>query len=169
MSVGSTEPIQDFLGLSAELTGFRKTDLQGTGMVQVYYDTVTDVVGERICGELWSTWNRIISQYDGEPNLVTEEVGRLVLGDKKLGPVARAMTKLWYLGNWDQLPPEWRDEHGASAPDADHVVSGEAYREGLVWTAMGTHPMAAKQPGFGSWGMKPTGLHDDGTEEAEHE
>lgn len=152
-----TDPVGQFLALSAELTGFRLVDLQGTGMTQAYYDEVTAIVGERICGELWSTSSEILTRCSPGSPLREEELDRLVLGDPKLGPVCRSIIQMWYLGTWAELPPEWRDEHGATARGADHVVSGEAYREGLVWTAIGAHPMGAKQSGFGSWGLKPGG------------
>lgn len=156
-----TDPVGQFLALSAELTGFRVVDLQGTGMGQVYCDELTTIVGERICGELWSKSSEILEQFAPGSNLRIEELDRLVLRDAKLGPVCRSIIKMWYLGSWEQLPPEWRDAYGATARGANHVVSGEAYREGLVWTAIGAHPMGAKQPGFGSWGLKPGGTGDE--------
>jgi hypothetical protein len=156
-----TDPVGQFLALSAELTGFRVVDLQGTGMAQLYYDEVTTIVGERICGELWSKSSEILEKSAAGSNLRAEELGRLVLGDPKLGPVCRSIIQMWYLGTWAELPPEWRDAHGATARGGNHVVSGEAYREGLVWAAIGAHPMGAKQSGFGSWGLKPGGTGDE--------
>jgi hypothetical protein len=80
--------------------------------------------------------------------------------DPDYGPIARNLTALWYTGQWSQLPAEWRNAQGAWANDTTYVVSPSAYVEGLVWKAMGTHPKAAKQPGYGSWALPPT---DGGT------
>ena len=59
---------------------------------------------------------------------------------------------LWYLGQWDQLPRDWRDRNGASPADIARVASAAAFRAGLVWPAVGTHPTSAKAPGFGQLG-----------------
>jgi hypothetical protein len=75
--------------------------------------------------------------------------------------MARNIIKMWYTGNWAQLPQAWRNQHGAGARDVDHVISSQAYQEGLVWRAIGTHPQGAKQPGFGTWALPPRIEIDD--------
>ena len=65
------------------------------------------------------------------------------------------MIVLWYLGQWDQLPSDWRDRHGASPLDVAARVSADAFRAGLVWRAIGAHPTGAEPPGFGSWATPP--------------
>ncbi|MCA9953005.1 MAG: hypothetical protein KDE48_25325, partial [Anaerolineales bacterium] len=78
-----------------------------------------------------------------------------LLDDPKLGPVAKNLTKMWYLGNWEQMPANWREQYVTSSLDATKVVSADAYREGLVWLALDAHPMGAKPMGYGTWGEKP--------------
>lgn len=80
---------------------------------------------------------------------------KVILDDPRYGPAVRNVLVMWYLGTWSQLPREWRNAYGATSYDTDHVVSAAAYREGLVWPAAGTHPMSAKQPGYGSWARPP--------------
>jgi hypothetical protein len=63
-----------------------------------------------------------------------------VMNDAKLGPTARSLIKMWYLG-------------GDATPFSANVVSAATYKEGLVWQAIGSHPPAAKQPGYGSWSL----------------
>ena len=75
-----------------------------------------------------------------------------------LGPIGRNLVVLWYLGQWNQLPADWRDVHGANAMDMTGYVSAEAYTQGLVWEAIGTHPQGAKMPGYGSWALPPKQL-----------
>lgn len=139
---------RDFLGLSAALTGFEAVDLEGTGLVEAHANTVRDIVGERIFGRLLLTWHQIDED-------VAESVRRKILESPLVGPVARNIIQLWYTGIWNQMPGAWRNQYGASARDLTQVVSGAAYREGLVWRVIGAHPPAAKAPGFGTWTAPP--------------
>ena len=54
---------------------------------------------------------------------------------------------LWYVGGWGQGFDQV-------------VVSADGYREGLVWDAIGAHPMGAKQPGFDTWSEPPPPFRD---------
>jgi hypothetical protein len=149
------DPPRDFLELSAVLTGYGPTDLLGTGMARRYYDETVSIVGEAVVGELLGAAVSSLRAAGGDAADLEEAVRRKILADAKLGPVARNVIKMWYLGSWYQLPRAWREAHGAHARDTDHVVSAEAYQEGLVWRAIGSHPPGAKQPGFGTWSQPP--------------
>ena len=48
-------------------------------------------------------------------------------------------------------------EHAVGDNPATHVVGSQAYVEGLVWRDIGSHPQAAKQPGWGTWAWAPLG------------
>ena len=69
--------------------------------------------------------------------------------------MTRALIQLWYLGQWVPLPEDWRNRFGASRFDVAKIISTRAYKEGLVWDAIGAHPMGAKQQGFGAWAQEP--------------
>jgi hypothetical protein len=138
------DAVDKFLRLSVILTGFEEYVLRGTGMLQAYYHELLLIIGAREAGELLGALDRVP---DGDDTAFQ----KLVLDCPRYGPVARNVLTMWYLGRWTQLPREWRAAYGATAYDTDHVVSAAAYREGLVWPAAGTHPMSAKQPGFGTW------------------
>lgn len=140
--------VDDFLALSARLTGFSTFTLHGTGLVEAYYDQVLDIVGERIFGRLLLTSHAVKKNSDLESKILSSAL---------MGPVARNIILLWYTGTWNQLPRAWRQDYGASAGDLTHVVSAEGYKEGLMWRAVAAHPPAAKQPGFGSWTAPPEG------------
>ncbi len=72
-----------------------------------------------------------------------------LLAGRDAGALGRAVIALWYLGMW-------------TGPDGgERVASPRAYREGLVWDAIGAHPMGAKQQGFGAWAMPPPGVACD--------
>ena len=98
-------PLQAFLAVSAELTGFDTGTLLATGLDERYHALV---------------------QRD--------------LGDEGLADPAQAeaLIRLWYLGVWN-----------------DAVVDPEAYREGLLWRAVGTNPPGSRPPGYGTWALEP--------------
>jgi hypothetical protein len=139
-------PARSFAALSAALTGFREADLWGTGMVETYLDELFATVGDAVVARLLTA---------GDEALRTGELEALVLDDPDLGPVARNVIVLWYLGQWNALPGEWRNRHGASPLDIPRVISADAYAAGLVWRAIGAHPMGARPPGYGSWADPP--------------
>jgi len=85
------------------------------------------------------------------------------------GALFRSLIKLWYLGVWyppssilalspDETTPEakpgWRRWRSLS----HEVVSSQAYKEGLVWKIMQTHPMAYSMFTFGYWSEIPPPL-----------
>ena len=80
---------------------------------------------------------------------------RDVFSHPKLGPVARALVKLWYVGTWYGLPTEWREAYGENELDRPFVVSSDSYTEGLIWPAIGANPPGAKPFGYGMWATAP--------------
>jgi hypothetical protein len=128
------------------LTGFRKVDLWGTGQAERYLEDVVGTVGDAIVARLLVTGGEALS---------TGRLQALVLDDPDLGPVARNVIVLWYLGQWNALPNEWRNRNGASPRDVPRVISADAYAAGLVWRAAGAHPMGANPSGYGSWANPP--------------
>ena len=138
--------------MSAELTGFSEGEIWGTGQADAHLEELIAIVGQRLVARLLEAGWRA----RGEPSLLVATV----MSDPDLRPLARNLACSGISGQWDQLPRDWRNRNGASPLDVDHVASPASYREGLVWTAIGAHPMGAKQLGFGSW-AKPPGGHGD--------
>jgi hypothetical protein len=141
-----------FLAFSAEVTGFSAFELLGTGQAESYLASVTGVVGERVLGELLDAYERVSAEA-GEDRKA--RLYRDVLSSEKLGPVARNIIKMWYVGAWYELPPEWTESFGARDNDVTFFVSPAAYTEGLLWRAIGANPPGAKAPGYGSWAAPP--------------
>lgn len=142
---------EQFLAFSAQVTAFSVFELQGTGMADAYLAAVTDVVGTATVEQLLGAWARVCGS-----GLAREEaLRREIFGDEKLGPIARNIVKLWYIGAWYQLPYAWTQSFGALEKDTTFVVSPAAYIEGLLWPAIGAHPPGAKAPGYGSWATPP--------------
>ena len=140
-----------FLALSACYTGFTVAQLQGTGMAAIYYKVVNTIINSNIVGAMLLEFQTIVNASDSDH----ETAAMQMLEDPKFGPVIKNIVTLWYLGQWNQMPSQWRNKYGANAADRDHVISGQSYKQGLVWTAMGAHPMGTKQQGYGAWSLPP--------------
>ncbi len=149
-SQGKLKALAIFSDLSAHLSGFSETELSGTGMLEVYYDKINLIIGEREMGQF-------LAAYHDLPN-TEDDIEYSILHNERYGPVARNIIRLWYLGEWKQLPQEWRNVYGATSFDVDHIVSPQSYQESLIWIAAGAHPMGAKQQGFGAWSVNPESL-----------
>ena len=140
-----------FLGLSATLTGYSQFRLLGTGQADPYLETVRAAVGDEILSELLMAYTKVDGDADGDPAVLDRGLRERVLSDDKLGPIARNVIKMWFVGTWYELPQEWRDRYAVREPVVTHVVSPASYTEGLLWPTIGANPPGAKGQGFASW------------------
>jgi len=141
-----------FLDFSSEVADATVFTLLGTGQAEEYLSTVTGIVGEAVLNELLDAWDRV----RGEPDDLREKSLRhQIFGDEKLGPIARNIVRLWYIGIWSELPRAWTESFGALDKNVGFMVSAAAYTEGLLWPAIGASPPGAKAPGYGSWAQPP--------------
>ncbi|MEL6495050.1 MAG: hypothetical protein AAFQ41_07980 [Cyanobacteria bacterium J06623_7] len=150
-----SQSIEDFVGLSMVVTGFSRFDIYGTGQVSAYYEAIAKVIGQDILNELLTTFNTFYESTKDNPSALDKKMRIEIFGSEKLGPIARNIIKLWYIATWYQLPQAWRDRFGIKPNDVTFVVSPQAYPEGLLWSAIGVNPPAAKPPGYGSWANPP--------------
>jgi hypothetical protein len=145
---GSTNTeLESFLAISAELTGFSSAELHATGNVRHLFEEFGTTLGFELC------------RHFVQVHLAPADR----LASPFYGPIARNLIRMWYLGQWQRLPTEWVtsipkefqpfDEFGRNF---NRVISAQAYKEGLAWSAIGANPPAAKQPGFASWAEPPT-------------
>lgn len=146
---------QDFVELSSALTDFNAFSLHGTGQVDNYLQALMQIIGNENVSRLLTEFNRILSQSDLDEQQFVWSMRKDILGDLRLGPIARNIMKLWYTGKWCQLPLSWRQVYGENANDTDHYINAAAYTEGLLWKAIDAPPSGAKGPGFGSWQSPP--------------
>jgi hypothetical protein len=153
--VTDTPRLPGFLELSSRLTGFSVFELEGTGQAEPYLSTVTEVAGAEILDELLGAYGRVQTAADGGDSDPDVLLRREILADEKLGPVARNIIKMWFVGIWYELPSEWREAFGAREADFMHMVSAGAYTEGLLWPTIGANPNGAKAPGYASWALPP--------------
>lgn len=144
--------IERFLAFSADVTAFTVFELRGTGQAEAYLATVTDIVGREMMDQLLDAYDRLRSEAQEERDF---RLRREIFGDEKLGPIARNIIKLWYVGIWYELPHAWTEAFGAREKNIKFTVSATAYTEGLLWPAIGANPSGAKAPGYGSWAGPP--------------
>lgn len=137
-----SELLATFVRFSEEITGFPESALKQTGQGPLYVDVCCASTSTAIVAELLHTYQ-------------TEGV-RNILVSIKFGPVARNIAKLWYVGMWDPLPREWRDKFSAGEGDGPFIVSADAYKNGLLWAAIGANPPGAYAPGYGTWSLPPS-------------
>jgi hypothetical protein len=146
-----------FQDLSVVLTGFDLADLLATGMGRRYFDELLNNAGIEATGAMLQAFAEIVREYPERDQSVLDAVAVRIM--EPFAPLAQNVITMWYLGRWNQLPGPWRATYGASAADQDHIISPEAYVEGLVWKAIDSHPRSAKAPGFGTWAVPPNVPH----------
>jgi hypothetical protein len=144
--------MDQFLALSIELTGYNKFILEGTGLADAYLAAAVKIVGKPIVEELLAKYAAGIAS----ARTREEELRREILGDEKLGPVARNIMKMWFIGIWEPLPSQWTECYGPIENNSGFMVSAAAYREGLLWLTIGANPPGAKAIGYGAWALPPS-------------
>jgi hypothetical protein len=147
--------LQDFLKLSVVLTDFSEFQLRGTGQAELYYSTAVAIVGQNVFSELLQAFGTVERATEGDCESLEQGLRSTILSDEKLGPLARNIIKLWYIGTWYQLPRTWHERFGRAGDDRTFIPSPSSYVEGLLWPAIGAHPPGAKAPGYGTWTEAP--------------
>ena len=126
-----------FLRISVELTGFDEMELLGTGMVESYFNVVMNQNSVAVVEAFLETAQSILdAKYSPEKR--KEAIASQLMPASMFAGLARNIITMWYMGSW-----------------MNEMVSPTAYTQGLVWTAAGTHPPGARQPGFASWAKPP--------------
>jgi hypothetical protein len=151
-----TDAFETFIELSVLLTGFERVDLYATGVAREYFEEVLRNAGEPAANELWLATRRLLAHQTSPAELETA-LRQEIFSSQKFGPVVQSVIQMWYTANWIALPKSWHVEYGGRMDDTSHVVSALAYPQGLVWQAIGAHPMGGKQQGFGAWSLPPEG------------
>ena len=150
-----TDRLAQFLAFSADVTAFSAFELQGTGQAEAYLATVHDVVGDAIVEQLLAAYEGVRGEAQEDWPKKADLLRRDIFSDEKLGPIARNIVKLWYIGIWYEMPRAWTETFGALDKNVSFMVSATAYTEGLLWPAVGANPPGAKAPGYGSWAGPP--------------
>lgn len=143
-----------FLRLSEVLTGFSRPELLATGVAGEHWMLLKGCLGPRFLRELLKSSGDALTD---TANVEEAEAGitRWLAERDDYGIVAKRITKLWYLGTWFAIPSNSDALAAEAIHNKEHIPSSAAYREGLVWKAMGSHPRGAKPTGFASWTTAP--------------
>jgi hypothetical protein len=141
--------LEQFLDLSRVLTGFEKVELLGTGMAQKYYLEIKSVYKETVIWLLFEA-KAIFEVYGEHDPEFENQIRQRIIQDIEFAQIAKNIIQMWYLASYtnynDPAPLVYKESH---------VVSPEAYQNGLIWEAANSHPPGAKYPGFGSWSLEP--------------
>lgn len=126
-----------FLRISVELTGFDEVELLGTGMLDSYFKVIMNQNSVAVVEAFLKTAQSILdAKYSPEKR--KEAIASQLMPASLFAGLAQNIITMWYMGSW-----------------VNEMVSPTAYTQGLVWTAAGTHPPGAKQPGYASWAKPP--------------
>lgn len=121
---------EQFINLSALLTGFNSTELEMTGLIDEYFD---------LCIREFSNFNDFILYYEIKKRNIYDSKQLIVsVTDKEnFNSLASLLTLLWYTGSY--------------LNNQQILISSNSYVNSLVWKAIDAHPLAVKSTGFGSW------------------
>lgn len=134
--------LDPFYRFSSELTGFDLFDLNATGQGEAYLKEARAKADADMLESLFQVW--AIIEADVPPEKRSAAIAKRIMAVDGLREVAQGVLLLWYTGSWYDVAT------GNSA-----VLSGNAYVEGLMWKAIGSHPMAAKPQGYAAWTLPP--------------
>ncbi|MYN16804.1 hypothetical protein GTP81_08570 [Rugamonas sp. FT107W] len=127
---------ENFLAVSAMLTGFTQTDLEATGMAESYNQLIRMSNAPRVLAGFYAEYIAIIEETGGPPASDALVRARLIPPWCFEG-LAGNIIGLWYTGQLGS------------------TLLPQGYVQGLMWKAADTHPPGAKQPGYGSWSEPP--------------
>ena len=143
------DDLGQFLSLSAALVGLGISDLKPRNtpldIPEQYLYTLKANVPAETVEQLFESFASSAARLG-----VSGAAGD-ILRDVELGPIARSIMKLWLLS-------AWYDPKAPSQPV--RVVSSQAYKEGLVWKVMQSHPIGYSMWSFGYWAEDPPPLKD---------
>lgn len=139
-----------FLTISVCLTGFEEVELQGTGMLDTYYQTIITKNTASCIDHFFQAVQTVLTEGGGDERRTNTLIANLLFPESCYNNLAQNIINMWYNGAW--MPD-------VNAPNANLAqvsnISPDAYVQSLVWPASDTHPPGAKQPGYGSWAVPP--------------
>ena len=151
-----------FKAMSAAFTGFDEATIQGTGLNDTYLEVVSTSLNLEIVEELTGLYVALAAEFECDPKGLNRALRHQIFASPKWAPLAQNIIQLWYTGTWTQMSYDWTQANGPFFPnDTTRIISSQAYKQGLMWKAVGSHPMGAKQEGFASWAYPPPARPED--------
>jgi hypothetical protein len=136
--------LDTFVNLSVILTGYPKSKIQPQNNTQKLPELYFGVLNKEVPSDLIASLN---DTFLAIPDPDESSVKAKIVMNDKLGPVAKNILKMWYLGIWYDLDKK--------KPDNSYVVSNIAYKNGLAWSTMYAHPMGYSEENFEYWNTPP--------------
>jgi hypothetical protein len=125
----------DFLFLSRVLTAH----VLDASLAELYFERIREAAGSQL-NDLLDRFQTLIKAGHDPVVAVRDEI----LPDTVLGPVAKAVLLLWYIGGIQKTPNgDWE------------MRSADQYYRALVWEAIGAHPPTLSNGYFGHWKYPP--------------
>lgn len=156
--MSANQDLDNFVGLSAILTGFSAADLNPQfspePVAVEYLQTLQAKVDAALVAHLLATYQTIAAQFP--PAEQPAQVQSQILADAQMGPVARNVLRMWYLSIWYT---DYNDPNNPVTGFSDGtVVSSNAYIKGLAWDAAQAHAMGYSEMHYGYWADEPQPL-----------
>lgn len=148
----SDQSLQNFIGLSAVLTGLSAKllapSIDPINLPPVFFATAQQGMGT----EAFSSLLELFASLQGQtPAQIASAV--LSNANPQIARGARSIMKLWLLGSWYQPY-----DLGSARQGDTHVISDQAYKESWAWKIAQSHPMGYSQYHFGYWAEQPPTL-----------
>ena len=157
----TTTIMDNFIGLSAVLTGFESSILNPkldpvdikSAYLEEWQKQILLETGQADLTE------QILSAYIALKNqgLGNQAIGAALLANADYELPCRQLIYLWYMGAWPMVDQSDDATHGSTSFE---TLSSDSYTAGLVWQVMQAHPMGDSNYRYGYWGDTPASLND---------
>ncbi len=158
--MSSNSELDNFVGLSALLTGFAASTLNPPLSPQPVAVEYLAFMRKPEADVDPATLERLLATYQAiallPPAEQPAQVQAQVLTDPQIGPLARNIIRMWYLSIWY----DGYQSGGVSGFSPGTVVSSNAYTKGLAWDVMQAHPMGYSEMHYGYWADPPEAPDD---------
>lgn len=165
--MSSTDDMENFIGLSAVLTGFNASilapQLDPVDIKSEYLPFFSAKIAEEsgnpdLVASIFARFAALRSQTD--PTLDDRQIGAAMLDPANGADFVLACRKLifmWYSGAWPTLVPATATSPATTVSD---IISAKSYSCGLAWQVMQSHPMGDSNYRYGYWTTPPAPLGD---------
>jgi hypothetical protein len=144
--MANQEQMNNFVGLSAVLTGFNQSiiapSIDPINIKAEYFDKFTSEI---------PNYEAILNAYASlkAAGKSDQEIGETILENPDFETPCRQLIFLWYSGAWGSV------QGGMVVSD---LLSAKSYTQGLVWQVMQSHPMGDSNYRYGYWAEAPAPL-----------
>ena len=150
--MGTPAPLQNFVNLSALLTGIDAgklaPSLDPKNVKQIYFDYISAQAPQEFA--------QLLAIYAANATQPPAAIADLIFNRSGVGIcyLARSVMLAWYLGSW-YAPADL-----AARKSTNVVISSIGYTQGWSWNVAQAHPMGYSNFKFGYWAASPPSLAD---------